>query len=117
MHPESPQAVVNLADIVGSTTALINAVRDRKEQTFIVATDNGIFHKMRKVAPNKKLIEAPTMGAGADCESCAHCEWMAMNTLENCLEILKTGKNEIHIDATVSKKAQQSIQKLLNFTA
>lgn len=117
VHPESPQAVVNLADIVGSTTALINAVRDRKEQTFIVATDNGIFHKMRKVAPNKKLIEAPTIGTSADCESCAHCEWMAMNTLENCLETLKTGKNEIHIDMEVSKKAQQSIQKLLNFTA
>lgn len=117
VHPESPQAVIDLADVVGSTTALINAVKDRGEQTFIVATDNGIFHKMHEIAPNKKLIEAPTMGEGSDCESCAHCEWMAMNTLENCLEILKTGKNEIVIDSLVSKKAQQSIQKLLDFTA
>jgi quinolinate synthase len=117
VHPESPQAVVDLADVVGSTTALINAVRDRDEQTFIVATDNGIFHKMREVAPNKTLIEAPTAGQGADCESCAHCEWMAMNTLDNCLNTLKTGNNEIKIDASINQKAKKSIQKLLDFTA
>jgi quinolinate synthase len=117
VHPESPQSVVDLADLVGSTTALINAVRDRPEQTFIIATDNGIFHKMREVAPNKTLIEAPTAGQGADCESCAHCEWMAMNTLENCLDTIKTGKNEINIDISVNQKAQKSIQKLLDFTA
>ena len=117
VHPESPQSVVDLADLVGSTTALINAVRDRPEQTFIIATDNGIFHKMREVAPNKTLIEAPTAGQGADCESCAHCEWMAMNTLENCLDTIKTGKNAINIDTSVNQKAQKSIQKLLDFTA
>lgn len=117
VHPESPQSVVDLADVVGSTTALINAVKDRDEQVFIVATDNGIFHKMREVAPNKTLIEAPTAGVGADCESCAHCEWMAMNNLENCLNTLKTGNNEIKIDASVNQQAQNSIQKLLDFTA
>ena len=117
VHPESPQSVVDLADVVGSTTALINAVRDRDEPTFIVATDNGIFHKMREVAPNKTLIEAPTAGQGADCESCAHCEWMAMNTLDNCLSTLKTAGNEIKIDPLVNQKAQNSIQKLLDFTA
>ena len=67
VHPESPQAVVDLADVVGSTTALINAVKERQEDTFIVATDNGIFHKMHEVAPHKKLIEAPTMGTSSDC--------------------------------------------------
>ncbi|WP_291927526.1 quinolinate synthase NadA [Candidatus Thioglobus sp.] len=117
VHPESPQEVVDLADVVGSTTALINAVRDRDEQTFIVATDNGIFHKMREVAPNKTLIEAPTAGQGADCESCAHCEWMAMNTLDNCLNTIKFGNNEIKIDPSINQKAKNSIQKLLDFTA
>ncbi len=117
VHPESPQAVVNLATVVGSTTALINAVKDRDEQTFIVATDNGIFHKMREVAPNKKLIEAPTMGVGADCESCAHCEWMAMNNLENCLDAIRNKTNEITIEKSISIRAKDSIQKLLDFTA
>ncbi|SFV88988.1 Quinolinate synthetase [hydrothermal vent metagenome] len=117
VHPESPQAVVDLADVVGSTTALINAVKERKENTFIIATDNGIFHKMHEVAPHKKLIEAPTAGVGADCESCAHCGWMAMNDLEKLLNVLQTGQNEIKINTQISKKAQQSIQKLLDFTA
>jgi len=117
VHPESPQAVVDLATVVGSTTALINAVKDRDEQTFIVATDNGIFHKMREVAPNKKLIEAPTMGVGADCESCAHCEWMAMNNLDNCLDTIRNKTNEIIIEKSISIRAKDSIQKLLDFTA
>lgn len=117
VHPESPQSVVNLADVVGSTTTLIDAVKNRPETTFIIATDNGIFHKMHEVAPNKKLIEAPTMGKGADCESCAHCEWMAMNTLENCLSTLQTGHNEIFINTDIRKKAKNAIQKLLDFTA
>ncbi len=116
VHPESPQVVVDLADVVGSTTALINAVKNRDEQTFIVATDNGIFHKMHEVAPNKTLIEAPTMGEGADCESCAHCEWMAMNSLEKLLSVLQTGENEIKIDENITQQAQYSIQKLLDFT-
>ena len=117
VHPESPKEVIALADVVGSTTTLINVVADRNESTFIVATDNGIFHKMREVAPHKKLIEAPTMGESADCESCAHCEWMAMNTLGKCLNALTTGAPEIQIDPKVGKQAQQSIQKLLDFTA
>lgn len=117
VHPESPQEVVDLADVVGSTTALIEAVKNRPESTFIIATDNGIFHKMHEVAPDKKLIEAPTMGESADCESCAHCDWMAMNTLEKCLHSLVTGENEIHIDLSVIKDSQNSIQKLLDFTA
>jgi quinolinate synthase len=117
VHPESPQEVVDIADVVGSTTALIEAVKNRKEDVFIVATDNGIFHKMSEVAPNKKLIEAPSMGDSADCESCAHCDWMAMNSLEKCLNVLKNKNNEILIDPAIGNQAKKSIQKLLDFTA
>ena len=116
VHPESPKDVIALADVVGSTTQLINAVASRPENMFIVATDNGIFHKMKEIAPNKKFIEAPTMGEGADCESCAHCNWMAMNTLEKCLDTLITGKNEIRISTQIIEKAQHSIHRLLEFT-
>ena len=115
-HPESPKEVIALADIVGSTTQLINAAASRPENTFIVATDNGIFHKMKEVAPHKKFIEAPTMGEGADCESCAHCGWMAMNNLEKCLDTLNTGNNEILINNQIIDKAKNSIQRLLDFT-
>ena len=116
VHPESPKEVIELADTVGSTTQLIEAAASRSENTFIVATDNGIFHKMREVAPGKKFIEAPRMGEGADCESCAHCEWMAMNSLEKCLQTLTTENYEIQIDRDVIKKAQHSIHRLLEFT-
>ena len=116
VHPESPKEVIALADVVGSTTQLIEAVATRTEETFIVATDNGIFHKMREVAPGKKLIEAPTMGEGATCESCAHCDWMAMNSLEKCLSTLNTGNNEIRINDKVIEKAKHSILRLLEFT-
>ena len=116
VHPESPKEVIALADIVGSTTQLINAAASRPENTFIVATDNGIFHKMKEIAPHKKFIEAPTMGEGADCESCAHCGWMAMNNLEKCLDTLNTGNNEILINNQIIDKARNSIQRLLDFT-
>jgi quinolinate synthase len=116
VHPESPKEVIALADVVGSTTQLIHAAASRPENTFIVATDNGIFHKMKEVAPHKKFIEAPTMGEGADCESCAHCDWMAMNNLEKCLDTLSTGNNEIHINSQIIDKAKNSIQRLLEFT-
>jgi len=116
VHPESPKEVIALAHVVGSTTQLIEAVATRPEETFIVATDNGIFHKMREVAPGKKLIEAPTMGEGATCESCAHCDWMAMNSLEKCLSALNTGNNEIRINDKVIEKAKHSILRLLEFT-
>ena len=116
VHPESPKEVIALADVVGSTTQLIEAAASRPENTFIVATDNGIFHKMHEVAPEKKFIEAPTMGVGATCESCAHCDWMAMNSLEKCLNTLTTGKNEIRINDEVIEKAKHSIHRLLEFT-
>jgi quinolinate synthase len=116
VHPESPKEVIALADVVGSTTQLIDAAASRTEDMFIVATDNGIFHKMKQIAPNKKFIEAPTMGEGATCQSCAHCQWMAMNSLEKCLEVLNTGKNEVHINRSIIEKAQHSIHRLLEFT-
>jgi len=117
VHPESPDEVIAQADIVGSTTALINAVDNSKANEFIVATDNGIFYKMRQVAPNKKLIEAPTGGTGASCNSCAHCGWMAMNGLENIASTLETGSNEIFIDENVRVKAYQSVKRMIDFSA
>ena len=117
VHPESPQAVIALADVVGSTTQLIDAVRTLPNPQFIVATDNGIFHKMRAAAPGKILLEAPTAGEGATCTSCAHCPWMAMNGLRKLAAVLENGGNEIHIEESIRARAQLSIQKMLDFAA
>jgi len=117
VHPESPDAVVELADVVGSTSQLIHAVQTLPNETFIVATDNGIFYKMQQLAPNKTLIEAPTAGNGATCRSCAHCPWMAMNGLQNLLDVLRTGGQEIQVDPDIRERALKSVQRMLDFTA
>ncbi len=115
VHPESPQNIVDLADVIGSTTALIKAVSEMKNKEFIVATDGGIFYKMQQMAPDKVLIEAPTAGEGATCISCAHCPWMGMNALQNLAEVLESGANEIHIDPAIQARAVVPIQRMLDF--
>lgn len=115
VHPESPEAVIELADRVGSTTQIIKAAQELPNKLFIVATDNGILYKMKQAAPDKIFIEAPTAGAGATCESCAHCPWMAMNELRNLAHVLETGDNEIHVEEQVRKKALKATQRMLDF--
>ena len=106
VHPESPSSVIAQADMVGSTTAIINAVTEMDAKKFIVATDKGIFHKMKEAAKNKILIEAPTAGKGATCISCAHCPWMAMNSLKKLLYVLETGENEIFVGKDIINNVQ-----------
>jgi quinolinate synthase len=105
VHPESPAAVVALADMVGSTSQMIAAARDMDAPEFIVATDNGLLHKMRLAAPGKRFIEAPTAGNSATCKSCAHCPWMAMNGLRNLVRVLEEGDNEILVDPETGRLA------------
>ena len=115
VHPESPASVIKLADVVGSTTQLIKAAQTLPADEFIVATDGGILHKMKMLAPGKRFIEAPTSGNSATCKSCAYCPWMAMNGLANLAEALQNPKNEIHVDAEIGRRAQRSIQRMLDF--
>lgn len=115
VHPESPAEVIEQADVVGSTTGLIKATQELPNSEFIVATDRGIFYKMKQAAKNKKFIEAPTGGAGATCSSCAHCRWMAMNGLQNLAETLEKGINEIQVDAEIGKQALVSVTRMLDF--
>jgi quinolinate synthase len=115
VHPESPDEVVDLADVVGSTTQLIKAVAEMPNREFIVATDEGIFWKMHQLAPDKKLIAAPTAGVGATCESCAHCPWMAMNALQNLEQVLIRGDQEIQIATGIRERAVLPIQRMLDF--
>lgn len=117
VHPESPKSVVQQADIVGSTSQLLKAVVDGAASTYIVATDRGILHRMRQLAPSKTLMEAPTAGRSATCKSCAHCPWMAMNSLQGLLQCLHTGEGEVHVDADVSARARACVEKMLDFVA
>ena len=117
VHPESPESVIAQADIVGSTTQIIKAAQTLPNEKFIVATDRGIFFKMRQLAPGKQFIEAPTAGVGATCRSCAHCPWMGMNTLEDLAKTLESGANEIAVDPAVGERALQPLERMVNFSA
>jgi quinolinate synthase len=115
VHPESPKSVVEQAHVVGSTSQLLKAVVDGKAREYIVATDNGILHRMRQLAPDKVLIEAPTAGNSATCKSCAHCPWMAMNALQGVLACLERGSGEVHVPEPVRSQALACIDRMLDF--
>jgi len=117
VHPESPRSVVQLADVVGSTSQMLNAVIHGSAQEYIVATDNGILHRMRQLAPGKTLIEAPTAGNSATCKSCAHCPWMAMNSLQGLVDCLEQGSGAIEIEETIRAGALTCIERMLDFVA
>lgn len=117
VHPESPDSVVRLADVVGSTSQLIDAAMKLPNQKMIVATDQGIFYKMQQAVPDKELLVAPTGGSGATCRSCASCPWMGMNGLDNLLSCIETGTNEIFVDSKIAQQAIQSLDRMMNFKA
>ena len=117
VHPESPAAVIALADMVGSTSAMIKAVVEGSANEYIVATDKGILHRMRQLAPHKKLIEAPTAGTSATCKSCANCPWMAMNGLQGILDALENQTGEVFIEEATRIKALTCICRMLDFTS
>jgi quinolinate synthase len=115
VHPESPAAVIEIADRVGSTTQIINAAVEMDNRQFIVATDQGIFYKMQQAVPDKELIIAPTAGQGATCRSCANCPWMAMNDLETLAQVFERNDNEIFVDPALGERAMIPLQRMLDF--
>jgi quinolinate synthase len=116
VHPESPKAVIDLADAVGSTTGIIQAAERLGAREYIVATDGGIIHQMRKRLPGVRFIEAPTAGKGATCQSCAHCPWMAMNGLHNLIETLEGAPgHEVLVDPQIGRRARVPIERMLEF--
>ena len=83
--------------------------------TFIVATEKGIFHKMQERAHGKTFIPAPTAGEGATCKSCASCPWMKMNDLPRLARVLEMGANEVLIDEDIVRRAQVSLKRMVDF--
>lgn len=120
VHPESPAAIIAQADVVGSTTQLLRAAQRMQADEFIVATDKGILHKMRQAQPHKLFLEAPTAGQGATCKSCAHCPWMAMNSLSQLAATLESASRgnisqEILLDRELALRARRPIDRMLEF--
>ena len=115
VHPESPDSVVQLADVVGSTSKLLQSTYEMDADTFIVATDLGILHEMQKRSPNKRFLAAPTAGESASCKSCAFCPWMAMNGLQGIEQCLTNNTGEVTMTPELATAARKSLQRMLDF--
>lgn len=112
-HPECKKSLVMLADKVGSTAALIKYAVDSDEKTFIVATESGIIHELRKRCPGKTFIPAPPDEAGCACNECGY---MKLNTLEKLRDCLRDETPEINIDPAIAEKARRPIERMLELS-
>ena len=115
VHPESPDIVVALADVVGSTSKLLQSTYEMDADTFIVATDLGILHEMQKRSPHKHFLAAPTAGESASCKSCAFCPWMAMNGLQGIEQCLINNSGEVLLTPELADAAREPLQRMLDF--
>ena len=114
-HPESEEAVLEMADYIGSTKGLLDYVRKSENQVFIIATEAGILHEMKKENPGKKLIAAP-INEDNTC-SCSECDFMKMNTLEKVYSCLKNENNRVEVPMEISERAYQPIKRMLEVSA
>jgi quinolinate synthase len=110
-HPESEAHILKTAQYIGSTSGMINYVKSSPENKFIVATENGILHKMRQEVPDKILIPAPSEEDNT-C-SCSECAFMKLNTLEKLYKCLLKESNEILLEKEIMEKAKIPIQRML----
>lgn len=116
-HPESEESVLKLADYIGSTTGLLKHVINSPQKEFIVATESGILHQMRKSAPEKKFYVAPTSKNGHACKACSDCPHMKLNTLEKLYLCLRDETPEINLPAEMLADARKPIDKMLELSA
>lgn len=113
-HPECPQDVLQHADFVGSTAAMLKHVANSDHNEFIVVTENGILHELHKQNPDKKFYSLTEAREGHDCE-CANCQYMKYNTLENICRALETEQPELIMDEKLMDGARHSIERMLSF--
>jgi len=112
-HPECKQPVLLISDFIGSTTSILNYSKKSNSNFFIVATESGILHEMKKNSPNKRFIPAPPNDSTCGCNDC---EYMKLNTLKKIYLSLKYELPEIKIDEEIRKKAEIPIKRMLELS-
>ncbi len=112
-HPECEAAILDHADYIGSTTALLNYSKKSEAKEFIVLTETGIIHQMQKASPGKTFIPAPPNNSCA----CNDCPYMKLNTLEKIYNTLKYEQPELLMDAEMIEKAKKPITRMLELSA
>ena len=113
VHPECKNSIVDLADKVGSTAALLNYAINSDAKEFIVATESGILHEMKKKCSDKIFIPAPPEDGTC---SCNDCNYMKLNTLEKLYNCLKYEQPVIEVDSEIAEKARIPIQRMLDIS-
>lgn len=113
VHPECKRPVVLMADKVGSTAVLLKYALESESDTFIVATESGILHQMRKGAPHKTFIPAPPVDSTCGCNDC---NYMKLNTLEKLRDCLRDETNEINVEPALAAKALIPINRMLELS-
>jgi quinolinate synthase len=114
VHPESRPEVIELADVVGSTSQLLKATQNSKADKFIVATEKGILYKMQQACPDKEFVFAPTSKqAEVLCEG--SCPWMKMNSLANIAGVLQQLNNQVELPRNIIDKALVPLQRMVKF--
>lgn len=113
-HPECEEAVLQFAQVIGSTSRLLEEVEKNPAQKFIVATEAGIFHEMKKRRPDVELIQAPVMDETC---ACNNCPFMKMNTMEKIKLALETLKPEVQLSEGLRKQAQVSLDRMMDITS
>lgn len=116
-HPESEQSVLDHADYIGSTTGLLKYTISNPNDEFIVATESGILHQMRKASPGKKFHVAPTSRNGHACKACSDCPHMKLNTMAKLYYCLKDETPEIILPQSIIEAAQKPIERMLEISA
>lgn len=112
-HPECQATILELADFIGSTAAMLKFIEKDDSKKYIVATESGIIHQMKKIAPGKEFIIATS---DKTC-NCNDCEFMKLNTLEKLYDCLKNEKPEIFLDKKTIIEAKKPLLKMLEITA
>ena len=111
-HPECSQNLLALSDFIGSTSKLLDFVSNDYSDTYMVLTEPGIIHQMKKKEPNKNFIEVPDI----DGCKCNECPYMKLNTLEKILDCLKNNSPSIELDPEIIKKAYKPIKRMLDMS-
>ena len=110
-HPECPQAILDIADHIGSTRSILDYVTASEGETFIIGTERHIIHQMKKACPDKTFIEAP--GTDGSC-NCSNCPYMELNTMEKLYLSLRDAKPEIKLDADLCERARIPLARMLS---
>lgn len=113
-HPECEEEILMQAQVIGSTSKLLETVATHQKTKFIVATETGIFHEMKKQRPEAQLIQAPSIDTSCLCNDCP---FMKLNSLEKILNALHSFNPQVSLNETLRQKAQVSLQRMLDVAA